>query len=260
MGRLNLLHQITRAIGERQDLPSIFQVVIDSVEDNLPVDFGCICLYEPGAETLTVKSVGARSEALAIELALSAQARIDIDENGLSRCVDGQLVYEPDIRDASFPFPQRLARVGLRSFVAAPLLVESRVFGVLITARREAGAFSSGECEFLRQLSEHVALAAHQSQLHTALQQAYDDLRADATGGHAAGTASRSRADGERHCPRHQQRHVAGGTLRGVVVGAGEDTSARKGASTWRSSSARSKTPRRPWIGCANSIESANRS
>jgi signal transduction histidine kinase/CheY-like chemotaxis protein len=52
------------------------------------------------------------------------------------------------------------------------------VFGVLITARREAGAFSSGECEFLRQLSEHVALAAHQSQLHTSLQQAYDDLRA----------------------------------------------------------------------------------
>lgn len=31
--------------------------------------------------------------------------------------------------------------------------------------------------EFLRQLSEHVALAAHQSQIYTALQQAYDDLR-----------------------------------------------------------------------------------
>src|SRR6185503_3921524 len=29
----------------------------------------------------------------------------------------------------------------------------------------------------LRQLSEHVALAAHQARLHTALQQAYDDLR-----------------------------------------------------------------------------------
>jgi signal transduction histidine kinase/ActR/RegA family two-component response regulator len=177
LGRLNLLHQITRAIGERQDLQSIFQVVIRSVEDHLDIAFGCICLYEPGAGTLTVKSVGAGTEALALELALSEQARIDIDENGLSRCVGGQLVYEPDIRDAAFPFPQRLARGGLRSFVAAPLLVESQVFGVLVAARREAGCFSSGECEFLRQLAEHVALAAHQSQLHTALQQAYDDLR-----------------------------------------------------------------------------------
>ncbi len=38
-------------------------------------------------------------------------------------------------------------------------------------------AFSSGECEFLKQLSEHVALAGHQAALYGALQQAYDDLR-----------------------------------------------------------------------------------
>jgi signal transduction histidine kinase/ActR/RegA family two-component response regulator len=56
-------------------------------------------------------------------------------------------------------------------------LVESRVFGVLIAARREPHGFSSGECEFLRQLSEHVALAAHQAQLYGALQTAYEDLR-----------------------------------------------------------------------------------
>jgi signal transduction histidine kinase/ActR/RegA family two-component response regulator len=61
--------------------------------------------------------------------------------------------------------------------VAAPLLVESKVFGVLIAGRQQAGSFSSGECEFLRQSSEHVALAAHQAQLYGALQQAYDDLR-----------------------------------------------------------------------------------
>jgi signal transduction histidine kinase/ActR/RegA family two-component response regulator len=70
-----------------------------------------------------------------------------------------------------------LARGGLRALVAAPLLVESKVFGVLIAARRAANSFSSGECEFLRQLSEHVALAAHQAQLYGALQAAYDDLR-----------------------------------------------------------------------------------
>ncbi|MEH2688978.1 response regulator [Bradyrhizobium diazoefficiens] len=55
--------------------------------------------------------------------------------------------------------------------------MESRVFGVLVAARKERDSFSSGECEFLRQLSEHVALAAHQAQLHGALQQAYEDLR-----------------------------------------------------------------------------------
>jgi PAS domain S-box-containing protein len=175
--RLNLLQQITRAIGERQDLHSIFQVVIRRLEADLPIDFGCVCIYDLITESLTVTNVGGSSMGPTLEVAVAAQARIDIDQNGLSRCVGGQLVYDPDISQVHFPFPQRLARGGLRSLVMAPLLVESQVFGVLVAARREAHSFSSGECEFLRQLSEHVALAAHQAQLHTALQQAYDDLR-----------------------------------------------------------------------------------
>ncbi|MGE0680217.1 MAG: PAS domain S-box protein [Candidatus Binatia bacterium] len=177
LSRLDLLSRTTHAIGERQDLRSIFQVVIRSLEDNLPIDFGCICLYDSVTEMLTVTSVGVRSGALAMELAMSEQAHIPIEGNGLARCVRGQLVYEPDISEVRMPFLQRLANAGLHALVAAPLLVESRVFGVLLSARRQAHSFSSGECEFLRQLSEHVALATHQAQLYTALQQAYDDLR-----------------------------------------------------------------------------------
>ena len=177
LARLELLHRITRATGERQDLQSIFQVVIRTLEDHLPIDFTCVCLGEQAGNILTISNVGIRSEALAMELAPVRDSRIDIGQNGLEPCIRGQLVYEPDIGDSAFPFPQRLARAGLRSFVGAPLLVESKVFGVLIAARRPAHGFSSSECEFLRQLSEHVALAAHQTQLYVALQQAYDDLR-----------------------------------------------------------------------------------
>ncbi|HJU99922.1 MAG TPA: ATP-binding protein [Burkholderiaceae bacterium] len=177
LGRLNLLHQITRSIGERLDLRSIFQVVIRSLEDQLPVDFSCICLYDQGQNMLEVSSVGLRSAALAMEFAMTEHSRVPIDQNGLSRCVAGLLVYEPDIQAVDFPFPQRLARGGLRALVMAPLLAESTVFGVLVAARHEANSFSSGECEFLRQLSEHVALAANQAQLYSALQRAYDDIR-----------------------------------------------------------------------------------
>ena len=175
--RLTLLDQITRAIGERQDLQSIYQVAIRSLEERLPVDFGCVCRYDAAAETLTVIRVGAHSQPLAMALAMDEQSGILIDRNGLSRCVRGALVYEPDIRDIPYPFAQRLLRGGLRSAVLAPLQSESRVFGVLIIARRQPESFSSADCEFLRQLSSHVALAAQQAELHGALQQAYDDLR-----------------------------------------------------------------------------------
>ena len=175
--RLALLDDITRAIGERQDVQSIFQVIVRSVESQLPVDFACLCLYDGLDRVLTVAAVGINSQPLALELAMPERARVDIDENGLSRCVRGQLVYEPNIAELDFPFPRRLARGGLRSLVAAPLQIESKVFGVLAVARFQAEGFSSGECEFLRQLSEHAALAIHQAQLHSALQGAYDDLR-----------------------------------------------------------------------------------
>jgi PAS domain S-box-containing protein len=175
--RMALLSRITHAIGERQDLRSIFQVVAARLEDEMPVDFCCVLLYDVHENQLTVNCIGARSAEVAARLGLDANVIVPIDENGLSRCVHGELVYEPDIAAAGFPFPQRLASAGLGALVIAPLLVESQVFGVLVCARKAALSFSSGDCEFLRQSSEHTALAAHQAQLYTALQRAYDDLR-----------------------------------------------------------------------------------
>ncbi len=130
-----------------------------------------------GSNVLNVTRVGLKNEGLALELTRPESNRIEIGRNGMAKCVAGQLVFEPDISTSEFPFFKILAEHGLRSVVAAPLLVESKVFGVLLSARREVHNFSSGECEFLRQLSEHVALAAHQTQLYEALHQAYDDLR-----------------------------------------------------------------------------------
>ena len=175
--QLRLLDQITRAIGQRQDLPSLFHVVLTTLEECLPIDFGCVCLHDSAQDSLTVARVGTKSLPLAQELALYEHAHIDIDANGLARCVQGELVYEPDISDSAFPFPHRLARGGLRALVIAPLLVESKVFGVLVATRREAHGFSSIDCEFLRQLSEHVGLAAQQMQLYGTLQRTYEDLR-----------------------------------------------------------------------------------
>jgi PAS domain S-box-containing protein len=177
LARLNLLDETTRAIGERVDLHSIFQVVIRRLEDHLPIDFGCACLYDPVQQMLSVTCVGVKSQALALQLALTERARIVVDENGLGRCVRGELVYEPDFDASGVSFPARLAKAGMRSLVFAPLVVENKVVGILMVARRQTRGFTSSDCEFLRQLSGHVALAAHQSQLYAALQCAYEDLR-----------------------------------------------------------------------------------
>jgi PAS domain S-box-containing protein len=175
--RLALLSRITHAIGERQDLRSIFQAVVRALEDELPVDLCLVGVYDAAQNQLSVSCLGVKTEPLTKDIGLVQDAIVAIDENGLGRCVQGHLVYEPDISTTRFDFPRKLASAGMRSLVIAPLLVESQVFGVLICARRADHAFVSGECEFLRQVSEHTALASHQASLYGALQRAYDDLR-----------------------------------------------------------------------------------
>ncbi len=177
LAHLNLLQHITRAIGDRQDLASITQVVVTTLERSMPIRFGCIAQYDAAAHTLAVATVGAASQEYGEQLALRPGSEILLDNNGLARCLGGHLIYEADAQQVPLPLFQRLAAHDLTSIVIAPLVAEKRLFGVLIAARREPGGFSSPDCEFLKQLSEHVALAAHQAELNSALQTAYDDLR-----------------------------------------------------------------------------------
>jgi PAS domain S-box-containing protein len=178
LGRLDLLARITHAISVRQDLPSIFQVVIRRVEEDLPVDVASVYLYDATTRTLAISNVGLHGEFLAHAADGAPTTASPADLNGLGKCIDGELIYEPDLAaHRSFPLLQRFVDQGFASLVASPLVVDSKIFAVLMVARRPGRGFSSAECEFLRQLSDHVALAAHQAQLYGALQQAYDDLR-----------------------------------------------------------------------------------
>lgn len=192
--RLQLLNQITRAIGERQDLDSIFRVVMGSLEESLPLDFSCICLFDTDGEGLRVASVGAKGQRMATTLGMQEGAHVPIDQNGLRACARGNTVYEPDTALVNAAIPQQFARAGLYSLAAAPMIVEGSVLGILLVARQTVNGLRSGECEFLRQLSEHVAIAAHQAQLYAELQQAYDDLRQTQ---HAAMQQERLRAVGQ---------------------------------------------------------------
>jgi signal transduction histidine kinase/ActR/RegA family two-component response regulator len=175
--RLSLLQQITRAIGERQDLPSICQIVIRTIEERMPLDFGCIGQYSQGDSRLSVMGMGLKQDELAAALSTGERAQVDLGEEGLARWVRGRMVYEPDLGLLQFEFARRMSAAGLRSMVAVPLCMDSQTFGLLLAARREANSFSSGDCEFLEQLAEHVALAANNSQLYSALHVAYEDLR-----------------------------------------------------------------------------------
>ena len=113
-------------------------------------------------------STSFRDRARSERLALEQHSSFEIDSNGLARCMSRQVAYEPTIRDGRSPFPQRLAAAVLGALAFA-LRAGSKVSGVLMAARGTATNFSSTHCEFPRQLSEQVAVAAHRASLYGAV-------------------------------------------------------------------------------------------
>jgi signal transduction histidine kinase/AmiR/NasT family two-component response regulator len=124
-----------------------------------------------------VAALRVKNSLLAEQFDLHEGSVVPMADCGLELCEKGQTVYFPDTIKGAAPLVEKMAVTGWRSAAAIPLMVEEKLFGVLLAARIKSDAFSSGDCEFLRMLSEHVALAAHQSQLHRELETAYNELR-----------------------------------------------------------------------------------
>jgi len=88
---------------------------------------------------------------------------VSLDQMGLRACVTGQTVSVLDTARESISLLQRFAQAGCgRS--SHTLRVEDSMSGLLLAARREPQDLAWGG-EFLRQLSENVALAAHHASL-----------------------------------------------------------------------------------------------
>ena len=175
--RISLLNQITQAISDRQDTDSILHVVLHELDQHLGIDLGMVALFDAAPQTLNVAALCVKNSILAKKFDLHKGSVLALADTDFQLCANGQTVYVSDTLKWKSSFIERLAVTGWRSAVAVPLMVEEKLFGILIAARLKAEGFSSGDAEFLRMLSEHVALAAHQARLHTDLEKAYNELR-----------------------------------------------------------------------------------
>jgi signal transduction histidine kinase/HAMP domain-containing protein len=174
--RIKLLNQITQSISERQDLESILYVVLRQLEDHLAVDLGLVCLFDRTAETLNLSALRLKNPLLAGKLDLHEGMVMSLEQTGLRVCKHGESVVTPDTYKSSALLSERFAAAGFRAAAAVPLLVDGKLFGTLVLSRLAEG-FSPSECEFLHMLSEHMALALHQAQLHAELEKAYNELQ-----------------------------------------------------------------------------------
>lgn len=155
--RLGLLNEITTAIAQHLDPLSIFQVVAHRVEDDLPADLCGLCLTNGGGTASSTACVGTKGHQFSAALCVDNDPKQHLDLACIHPEAPKRLVFIPEMTQVASAPARQLAQAGILSLVMVPLKVDDESVGMLVVGRRAAHAFDSGECEFLRQLSEHVA-------------------------------------------------------------------------------------------------------
>ena len=174
-GRISLLNQITYAIAARQDFESIIPVVLQQLEDHLPVDYGSAYWYDERTDKFNILARGPKSRPIAD--ALKIPDAIPVDFTPFRPCLKGEMVYVADVSKLDLVMAKKVSAAGLECVIGTPLVVEDKAFGLIVLLRKGKDGFSRAERDFVRGLCAHVALAIHQAQLYQDLQKAYNDLR-----------------------------------------------------------------------------------
>jgi signal transduction histidine kinase/ActR/RegA family two-component response regulator len=176
LSRTELLNEIARATEARHDLKSVMGVVCEKLESHFNVAASAMLRRVEGSDSFIVEQLGEHGQRIAGSTGLQEGVMLDASSHGLMRCLSAELIYEPDLSIQTAALPRSLVEAGLHALVSVPLQSSGETFGVIVVARHAANSFSSGECEFLRQLSEHVSLSATHARLIESLKKAYSEL------------------------------------------------------------------------------------
>ncbi|WP_408080048.1 PAS domain-containing protein [Sphingomonas plantiphila] len=175
--RLKLLGEITRAISQRQDIASIFQAAVVAVEDLFNADVSVIALIPPKSDRVEVAHMGPATHRNREKLGLSIGRLIRAEGNPVAECIAQRTLIHVDGRTQNVrpETPAFVKQMG--SICLVPILVDDVPYGVMIAGRGDSAAMTSTECEFFKQLVDHIGLSVQQSIMLEALQRTVEDLK-----------------------------------------------------------------------------------
>ena len=168
---LDAANRCARALGSSLDLDEAFGAFIRELRGLIPFDRTAIILSEEGHLRVMATAGVAHDQVLRPGEALPPGALIE------TVMASGETVYRRDMSDLQHPEEQTLVEIGLRSRVAAPLLLGLRPIGMVSILRREPNAFGPDEVELAGLLGRLVATAVQNIRSYTAERETVEELR-----------------------------------------------------------------------------------
>jgi signal transduction histidine kinase len=148
---LDAANRCARALGSSLELDAAFGAFIEELQGLVPFDRTAIILYDEGQVRVMATAGLKHDEVLRPGEALPPGALVD------EVLRTGETVYRRDMRNHQYPEETTLTAIGLRSRVAAPLLLGERPIGMLAILRRKPDAFDENEIELAALLGRLLA-------------------------------------------------------------------------------------------------------
>ena len=168
---LEAANRSARALGSSLVLEEAFEAFIREVRGLVPFDRIAVVLVE-----------GNRLEVLAA----AGSGVDDVFPAGSSRPIAGSIfdvvsggrtVYRRDLAEVQHPEEEELFALGLRSRLAAPLLVGSTAVGLISFSRRDRDAFNSEEVELVSLIGRLAGTAVQNIRAYDAEHRTVEELR-----------------------------------------------------------------------------------
>jgi signal transduction histidine kinase len=148
---LDRANRCAQALGSSLELEEAFGSFIRELDGLVPFDRVAIMLLEEGRVRVMATAGLKHDEVLRPGEALPPGALVDEVVH------EGQTVYRRDMSDHRYPEEVTLTAIGLRSRVAAPLLLGTTPIGMVSILRSDADAFDEDEVELAALLGRLLA-------------------------------------------------------------------------------------------------------
>jgi len=168
---LDAANRCARALASSLEIEEAFGAFIRELRGLIPFDRTAIILSEEGHIRVMATAGHMHDQVLRPGEALPAGALIETVMG------TGETVYRRDMSDHKHPEEVTLTEIGLRSRIAAPLLLGVRPIGMLAILRREPDAFGPDEIELATLLGRLVATAVQNIRAYAAERETVEELR-----------------------------------------------------------------------------------
>jgi signal transduction histidine kinase len=169
---LDAANRCARALGSSLEIEEAFAAFIRELRGLVPFDRTAIVLADEGvARVIAAAGAGA-------ETAFPPGSRRPVAGSLLSDVIEhGRVVYRPDMDDQRYPEEAVFTSLGLRSRLAAPLLLGGRSVGMISLVRVEPDSFSEEEVELVSILGRFLGSAVQNIRAYEAERATVEELR-----------------------------------------------------------------------------------